>query len=433
LEGTEKVLPTQSYIFNPSSGTVTVGRPIVAGNLKENVPIPESFDRLPLPTGKASKNFIIDNLALIVGRGLHQHRHGTYRNLYKGDIIDPRTHELIKIAKKPREKIVVLGHSPMGTAMSTALANKDVEIKIFINDQETADINNEKACDLKYFPLFKLPPNIKFTAKPECLSEATIFVQAESPWMVDDLLRDDIERIQKSDAPIVNIAKGLSSSKTGLVLNDIQENYNIPKERLAAIAGAVIPYQLMERKLSGQEIAAYDTEVIKRMLPIFNTGYLYTRQAINPNDVIGVQLGSALKTMYAIGIGLLDGYFEQELGGKADNTIFHITNLFFRELKKLGVTIGAKETTFDGLSGITDFILSCFGDFGIDRDYGYQFAKGNKDPKPCNGLYSLRILPSIIDIDGYKFPVLKSIYGVVIKGEDIGTTILMMQTAAFSV
>jgi glycerol-3-phosphate dehydrogenase/1-acyl-sn-glycerol-3-phosphate acyltransferase len=428
LEGTEKILPTSSYIFNPAAGTLTVGKPVVVGKVKGEANLPDDIDRLPMPHKGNKKTFIIDNLALLIGMGLHHHRHGTYRNLYKGDILEPKNNQLISPSKKPDEKIVVLGHSQMGTAIAAALANKNVEIKIFImSTDETVKEYNEKSRDLFYYPFFKLPPNIRFTSDSSCFKDASLFIQAESPWLVDELLSDDIELIQNSNAPIVNVAKGLSSSNTGLVLSDLQNHYNISKKRLAAVAGAVIPYQLMERKFTGQEAAAYDNKLLDSILPVFNTGYLYTMRAINPNDVIGVQLGSALKTMYALGIGILDGYFTRQLGGNADNTIFQFTNRIFRESKHVGIRLGAIESTFDGLSGLSDFMLSCFGAFNNDRNYGYEFSTGNKDPQPTHGLYSLRVLPTILDISGEQFPILKGIYAMVIRGQSIEKQIIEFQ------
>lgn len=427
LEGSEQVLPTQSYLFNASQGKLTIGRPLIVGRVKGSDQLPDTFDHLPLPKKGDKKKFIIDNLALIIGKGLHQHRHGTYRNLYKGDGVAPTQHELIKKPPHPREKIVVLGHSQMGTAIATAMANKDVEIQIFMRDAERAAECDQAHCDLDYFPMFRLPPNISFTSEPEVFDDATLFIQAESPWLISELLGDVFEGIKRSRAPIVNVAKGLSSTGKGLVLSDLQDVFGIADHRLACIGGAVIPFQLMERKISGQEMAACDPDLLEDLLPIFNTGYLYTRRALNPVDVVGVQLGSALKTMYALGVGLLDGYFEQALGGKSDNTIFHITNLFFRELKMVGVSLGAHEETFDGLSGITDFMLSCFGGFNQDRQYGFEFAQGNKDPHPTHGLYSLRLLPNILDMSGADFPILKSIYQVIVRGANIDQVITTMQ------
>ena len=60
-------------------------------------------------------------------------------------------------------------------------------------------------------------------------------------------------------------------------------------------------------------------------------------------------------------MGLVEGYFKEVLGGNVDNTLFHLSNRFFKEMVSIGVRLGGQEPTFNGLSGLTDFMLACFG------------------------------------------------------------------------
>ena len=87
LEGTEKVLPTNTFLFNAAHGKLTIGKPVLVGKLsaKQMAELPDFVERLELPATGDKKQFVIDNLALLIGQNLHRHRHGTYRNLYHGE------------------------------------------------------------------------------------------------------------------------------------------------------------------------------------------------------------------------------------------------------------------------------------------------------------------------------------------------------------
>jgi len=167
-------------------------------------------------------------------------------------------------------------------------------------------------------------------------------------------------------------------------------------------------------------MAANDADIVNHMAMLFSTGYVFTRPASNPDDVRGVQLGGALKNIYALGIGLLDGYYEKNLGGNSDNSLFHVSNRIFAEMTHLGMALGGKESTFSGLSGLTDLMLSCFGQDARDRQYGhdYVYGKASKEHR-SNGLFGLRALPTMISLEPDKYPVASTIYSIIVQKNDL--------------
>jgi glycerol-3-phosphate dehydrogenase len=285
-----------------------------------------------------------------------------------------------------------------------------------VDDVEKAELFNARRADSDHFPLFKLPPNITFTSNPVELEEGTLFIQAARPWELDRYYSRLKLYLQRSNGPIINIIKGFTGSRRGLILEDLAADYEIRPERLMAMAGANYPDQVMERKLSGWEVAALNPDPLKHICMLFSTNYAFTRPAINPGDVRGVQLGGALKNIYALGIGLLDGFYEKSLGGNADNSLFHISNRIFREMTDMGVALGGQETTFMGLSGLTDLMLSCFSQDARDRKYGHDFALGIADPeKKSPGIFGIKSLPGLLDLSAEKHPIAYAIHAVIVK------------------
>ncbi|MCE9599273.1 MAG: 1-acyl-sn-glycerol-3-phosphate acyltransferase [Spirochaetia bacterium] len=419
LAGTEEILPAQSFLFNAAKGKLVLGKPVLVGELTKSQmqTLPDSVQRLEIPDLGDKKQFVIDNLALLIGQNLHKHRHGTYRNLYKGD--DVASNVLIQKTKAPTERVVVLGHSPYGTAAAAILANKNVSVTIYMDDAEKAQQFTEKALDIDHFPLFKLPPNITFTANPTEIESGTLFVQAARPWELDKIYSRAKLYLQKATGPIVNIVKGFTGSKYGLILEDLQHFYDLDPNRFVAIAGANYPEQVLERKLTGYEVAAHNKDLVEHICKLFSTGYVFTRPAIVSDDVRGVQLGGALKNIFALGIGLLDGYYEKNLGGNADNALFHVSNRIFQELKQIGSTLGGNPATFDGLSGMTDLMLACFGQDSRDRRYGHDFIYGTAKPdQKTAGLFGIRSLPNLIELAPDKYPVSSAVHAVLVQKKD---------------
>jgi glycerol-3-phosphate dehydrogenase/1-acyl-sn-glycerol-3-phosphate acyltransferase len=428
LEGTDKILPTTGFLFNPAVGKLVIGKPVIVGdvNKKGSDPLFESLEHIEYPKFGDKKQFLIDNLALLVGSNLSKHKHGIYRNLYSGDHY-LKENILITKPSNPEENIVVIGSSYRSIATAAILANKNVEVTVYNPDSKKVEACNAEHRDVDHFPLFKLPPNITFSSDTSIFKKATLFIQGTNPWQFQQIYTPEVQkRLRENPSIIVNVIKGFSSSPKGLPLYDLEE-MGILKNRLAVAAGAGYPEQMMERKISGLEIAAIDTSQIPRLVKLFSTGYIFSRPAIIEHDIIGVQLGGALKAIYALIMGMVEGYFKEKLGGDVDNTLFHLSDRFFKEMVAIGKELGGKENTFQGLSGLTDFMLSCFGSDSHDRQYGYNYVLGHRQDKLTSGSYGLKMLPNLIQLDFGKYPIVSGAYEVFVNNADVDIIISKIQ------
>jgi glycerol-3-phosphate dehydrogenase/1-acyl-sn-glycerol-3-phosphate acyltransferase len=428
LEGTDKILPTSGFLFNQSNGKLVVGKPVLVGELskKQMETFPKNIDHIEFPNTGDKKQFLIDNLALLVGSNLNKHQHGTYRNLYNADVLSGNV--LIQKPKAIKEKIVVLGSSTTSIALATLLTNKDVEVHVYNPNEDQAKQSEEERRDVQFYPIYKLPPNMHFTSDPKICEEATIFIQGANPWMMDSVYPKIKDGIISNPAPIVNVIKGFTGSTKGIILDDMKDLFGIDEKRFAAVGGAYYPDQIMERKISGFEVAAIDQNLIPRIIGLLNTGYISARPAINPEDIRGVQLGGALKTIYAISMGIVEGYYRKNLGGNVDNTLFHLSSRFFGEMVKVGKILGGKETTFQGLSGLTDLMLACFGSDTKDRKYGFDIANNIQPEKITNGYYGLKVLPNLVNFHIDEFPIVSSAFQIVIEKKPLDEIASILQT-----
>lgn len=416
IEGTDEILPTSTFLFKAAKGRFVLGKPVLVGKLppEQMKLLPDFVDRLEIPEHiQDKKQYVIDSLALLVGRNLHKHRHGFYRNLYKAT--DEKENVLIQIPPKPKERVFIIGHSPYATSMGCVLANKETIIKIFILEENKAKSFNLHNLDQDHFPFFKLPPNIEFTTDPEEIKNASLIIQAVRPWEIEKYYNLLKGYINSTETPIINVAKGFTSSRSGLIIDYLIHQYHINPERFFVMAGANYPQQVMERKITGYEIAAYSQiDKIEYYTQLFSNMYIHVRPALNKDDIRGVQLGGSLKNIYALATGLIDGYFSKYYGGNNDNTLFHLSNRFFREMVAIGTELGGKPDTFNGLSGLSDLMLACFGKDSRDRQWGYDFVFKNADiNRMSSGLFGIKTLPNLIALDFEKFPVATAVYKVI--------------------
>ncbi|MCB1156409.1 MAG: 1-acyl-sn-glycerol-3-phosphate acyltransferase [Leptospiraceae bacterium] len=434
LEGTDKILPTSGFLFNPAKGKLVIGKPVLVGELSPKLKehLPKDFDEIPFPSSGDKKQFLIDNLALLVGSNLSKHKHGTYRNLYSGDKHKTSENVLIQVPEKPKERVVAIGSSNMSIAISTVMSNKNATITIYDPNEDYIKKCSEERRDIEHYPIFKLPPNILFSSDPSVIDTASILIQGTNPWEMDRVYPQIKDRVKKSEAPIVNIIKGFTRTGNGLIIDELIKDYGISEERLIAAAGAGYPDQIMERKISGFEVAATNTENIPRLMRLLSTSYIFIRPAMVETDIRGVILGGSLKTIYALSMGIVEGIYKENLGGNVDNTLFHLSNRFFKELVKVGVKLGGNEKTFTGLSGLTDFMLACFGTDNRDRKYGYDLATGYEvgyEPeKKSRGVYSLEAIEKMIKLDFDELPILTGTYELVIEHKPFEEVVAKLQS-----
>lgn len=422
LVGTDKILPAESFLFQQAKGKLVIGKPILVGRLLGEAAktFPEHIQRLPIPEVENKKQFVIDSLALLIGQNLDRHMHGTYRNLYLDDGKTKKKNILIKAPATQHTEVGIIGHSTGSTAMAAVLANKQVNIKIYLPDAEKARAFNEVNMDLDNFPVFKLPPNIVFTADPKDLQKCSLYIQGVRPWEIEEYYNIVTPILNESFATIVGIAKGFTGSKYGLILEDLEKIWKINPARFVVLSGANYPEQILERKPAGYELAAVNTSLVPELVDFFSTGYVFTRPAVNPYDVRGLQVGGALKNIYALAVGLVDGYFESQLGGNNDSTLFHLAHRISGEMASMVVEMGGRKSTLAGVAGITDLMLSCFGQDSHDRQYGHDFAFGIHDKKKTlSGVYGIKALPKYVKLRPEKFPIARAVHDVIADGKDL--------------
>lgn len=308
--------------------------------------------------------------------------------------------------------ISILGGGSWGLALATVLAGNDKDVLIWARDEEQVRQFNERHTS-KYFPAFEFPKTLRMTnSLNEAISNSNTLVLSVPVKATIGLL-DPIKNEIK-DKDIVLTAKGLDK---GELLSDRLKGI-VSDDHLAVISGPSFASEVVQAKTTCVVIASKNEELAKRLQDDFST---YFFRSYTSNDVVGVEICGALKNVYAIGSGILDamhvGY---------DTKAAYLTRSL-HELGKIVVSLGGKESTLAGLSGIGDLILTCTSPTSRNYSFGLNFDGDLSTIKTVEGLNTLPNIMALANRLNIDMPIVKSIHSVVFEKasmDDIFTSLM---------
>jgi glycerol-3-phosphate dehydrogenase (NAD(P)+) len=212
--------------------------------------------------------------------------------------------------------------------------------------------------------------------------------------------------------PIVSLAKGLEPGSHLRMTQVIREV--LPEHRAGALSGPNLAKEIMAGFAAASVIAVEDPDLGKQLQGIFNCGVfrVYTIQ-----DVIGCELGGALKNVIAIATGMGDGL------GVGDNTRSAVITRGLAELTRLGVAMGGEPATFAGLAGIGDLVATCTSKQSRNRHVGEQLGLGKtieEISKEMNqvaeGVKTTAVAMELAERYAIDLPIAREVYGVLYEG-----------------
>lgn len=265
-------------------------------------------------------------------------------------------------------KACVLGAGAFGTAIATALAVHCREVVVWVREGHVCDHINRQHENHVYLPGVALPLNIVATTSlPQALAEAELVVVAIPSQATREVLLSAVPYLPLQ-VPIVTVAKGIENG-TLLTMTEVMEDV-LPENfhpYLAALSGPSFAKEMARRLPTVVTIAAKREDVAQKAQKAFSTD---TFRAYTSSDVVGVQMGGALKNVIAIAAGLSDGL------GFGYNARAALITRGLAEISRAAVRKGANPLTLAGLSGLGDLVLTCTGELSRNRTLGLELAQG---------------------------------------------------------
>jgi len=261
-------------------------------------------------------------------------------------------------------RISVIGAGSFGTALAKLTAENGHQVLLWSHSRDTADAIREKGENSIYLKGIPLPATISVTTDlGEAISNAELIVSATPTQAIREVYSG-----QKISVPIVVASKGIEK-KTHMLVCDVfcdvlgEES----KKLFFFLSGPSFAREMALKMPTAITIAGYDASRLPEIQAVFHNDYF---RAYATPDVIGVELGGALKNVMAIATGIADGL---KFGS---NTRAMIITRGLAEIARLGERLGAKPITFMGLGGMGDLVLTCTGDLSRNRTVGLKLGQG---------------------------------------------------------
>jgi glycerol-3-phosphate dehydrogenase (NAD(P)+) len=301
----------------------------------------------------------------------------------------------------------VLGAGSWGTTVASLVARRHETI-LWARDAEVAKTIATEHVNPLYLPGFALTPKLAATSDIE---EATcgadlLVVGVPSSGFRRALV--DAAPHMRPWIPVVSLAKGLESGSMLRMTEVIKEV--APGHPVAALTGPNLAHEIMDGKAAASVIATEDLEVARAIQKVFTRGVF--RVYLN-DDVIGCEMGGALKNVIAIAAGIGEGL------GVGDNTRAGVMSRGLAELTRLGVAMGARATTFAGLAGMGDLIVTCWHPSGRNRRAGELMARGESQERALaeigqvvEGLTTAPVLRELSHRVGVEMPITEGVCAV---------------------
>lgn len=311
-------------------------------------------------------------------------------------------------------KVGLLGGGSWGTTVASLVA-RNVPTKMWARNENTVKDINENHRNEKYLPGAKLTSSLTATNSiEEAVSDADVIIMGVPAQSFRGVLERAKPHIRPW-VPIVSLSKGLERG-TQMRMTEIIESI-MPGHPAGVLTGPNLAREIMKGQAAASVIAMVDDTIAIALKKIFETGLfrVYTN-----DDVIGCELGGALKNVIAIAAGMGDG------AGAGDNTRSAVITRGLAELTRLGVAMGGKPATFAGLAGMGDLVATCSSALSRNRHVGFQLGQGHsldeiieKMSMVAEGVKTCGVVMDLAEKYGVEMPITKEVYKVVQDGNTV--------------
>ncbi len=262
----------------------------------------------------------------------------------------------------------VIGTTSWGTTLAILLARKGIVVNLLARTDEESERLVNDGQNTRFAPGIGFPPSLSITASPaQAVSRAQVIVIA----VPSNTIRENIRLISNfvaQDTILVSATKGLEKTSGMRITEMISEELNSKwNGTLSVLSGPNLANEILQGKPSATVIACVSDTQAKKVQHIFSSELfrVYTN-----NDIVGVELGGALKNVFAIGAGICDG---MKVG---DNAKSAFITRGLAEIVRLSVAAGGDPLTLAGLAGMGDMIATCYSELSRNRTVGFKLASG---------------------------------------------------------
>jgi glycerol-3-phosphate dehydrogenase (NAD(P)+) len=314
-------------------------------------------------------------------------------------------------------RVGVIGTGAWGTTLAIVLAQKGFETTLWEHQVERAEVMERDRENRAFLPDIPFPFSLRVTTDIREAVAGRELVLAVTP---SQRLRENVRAMAPHLAPdaiILSGSKGLEIGSLKRMSEVIAEELPAGlRERIAVLSGPNIAREVARGLPSAAVIAANNRAVAEAARETMNTA---TFRVYTSNDVIGVELGGALKNIIALGAGANDGW------GYGENAKAAFMTRGLAEMARLGIACGANPLTFVGLAGMGDLIATCASPLSRNRYVGLEMAKGRPLDEVLAGMKSVaegvtttKAAHALAERYDIEMPITRTIHAILFEGKN---------------
>ena len=270
--------------------------------------------------------------------------------------------------------ITIIGDGGWGTALALHLHRQQQRVRLWGPSPEIIAATRAQRENRLYLPKIKLPAELSWTADPQAALQDADLALLAVPSKFCRATFARFQNIMPTQCPLLSVSKGLDAD-TGKRITELAAEF-FPDNPIAALSGPSLAHDVARQMPTAVVIAGPDA-LARHLQNIFISPRF---RVYTSADIIGVELGGALKNVIAIAVGASDGL------GFSDNTRAALITRGLAEMTRLGCALGAQPETFAGLSGIGDLIVTCTSQLSRNHGVGERLGRGETIEQITNAM-----------------------------------------------
>jgi glycerol-3-phosphate dehydrogenase (NAD(P)+) len=329
---------------------------------------------------------------------------------------------------RPPRVITVLGGGSFGTAIANIIASNGHTTYLWMRNPERAVQSQSSRENAHYLPGYKLHEGLTVTADlAQCVDQSEMVVMSVPSESFRAVARQAAPHI-KPDTIVVSTTKGIEQQGFTLMSQILEQE--LENVRIGALSGPNFAKEIIQHQHTGTVIASEDEGVRDTVQQVLSSS---TFRVYSNRDRYGVELGGALKNIYAIVSGMAAAL------GCGYNTTAMLLTRSLAEMSRFGNEMGADSMTFLGLAGVGDLILTCTSNLSRNYRVGFALGKGQsletalqEVGQVAEGVNTLKIVKHKADELGVYMPLVSGLYAILFEQRDIATVVNRLMTGEMS-
>jgi len=321
-------------------------------------------------------------------------------------------------------RCAVVGAGAWGTALADLLSRNGHEVRLWAYEPDVVESVNKKHENVRFLGGHSLTPQLRATGDVEGAVEGAELVTLATPSHVLRSILRSAAKSLASSAPIVVASKGIEKG-TLCLMTEVAEQ-EVAGATVVALSGPSFAKEVVSCQPTAVVVASENDSAAEIAQRAFSSPYFRT---YTHTDVIGVELGGALKNVMAVATGIAEGL------GLGFNARAALVTRGLAEMTRLGLALGAEQSTFAGLAGLGDLVLTCTGSLSRNRAVGVEVGKGRtledvlRDKETvAEGVVTAQSARELAAREGVEMPIVDTVNRVLFEGQSARSAIAALMS-----